>query len=259
ELPVMVHLSKMDRERADFGRALEGLQKRFGRGVLPIQLPIGSEAGFSGVVDLVQDKAYRFPKDGNGKAEPSEIPAEVKEEAERLRAQLVEAVAETDDQLMEGFFEQGSLSQADLESGLRRAVAKRQIFPVVVGAEGHGIGNSSVLDAILAFLPSPADRPFPAANLGGEPLTLAAAPPAPAAALVFKTLSDPFSGKISILRVVSGTLRSDSTVYNPRTEESERLGHLQALQGKAGSGVQNLIAGDLGGVAKLKSTRTGDT
>src|SRR5882724_296996 len=261
-LPVMIHLSKMARERADFSRALEGLQKRFGRGVLPVQVPIGSEAGFTGVVDLVEGKIYRFTRDGNGKVEPADLPSDLTAElteAGHLRAQLVEAVAETDDKLMEGFFENGNLDHADLVSGLRRAIARRQIFPVVVGAEGHGIGSSSLLDSILGLLPSPADRDFPATNVGGEPLSLAADPAAPVAALVFKTLSDPFSGKISILRVVSGTLRSDSTAYNPRTEESERLGHLLALQGKTGSGVQNLIAGDIGGVAKLKSTHSGDT
>ncbi|HEV7518824.1 MAG TPA: GTP-binding protein, partial [Thermoanaerobaculia bacterium] len=263
-LPTMLHLSKMDRERADFGRAVEGLQKSFGRGVLPIQIPIGSEAGFTGLLDLVQGRLYRFTRDGNGKAEPADMPAdlpdEIKAEAGRLRAQLVEAVAETDDKLMEGFFENGSLEQADLESGLRRAIARRQIFPVVVGAEGHGIGSASLLDALVALLPSPADRPgFPASNVGGEPVTLTADPAAPVAALAFKTLSDPFSGKISILRVVSGTLHSDSAAYNSRTEENERLGHLLTLQGKTGTHVPHLIAGDIGGVAKLKSTHSGDT
>jgi elongation factor G len=263
-LPVMIHLSKMDRERADFGRAIEGLQKSFGRGVLPIQVPVGSEAGFLGVIDLVQGKIYRFTRDGNGKAEPADLPAdaadEVKAEAGRLRAQLVEAVAETDDKLMEGFFENGTLEQADLEAGLRRAIARRQLFPVVVGAEGHGIGSASLLDAMVALLPSPADREgFPATDMGGEPLTLTADPAAPVAALVLKTLSDPFSGKISILRVVSGTLHSDSPAYNSRTEESERLGHLLELQGKTGAHVETLIAGDIGGVAKLKATHSGDT
>jgi elongation factor G len=262
-LPVMLHLSKMDRERADFGRAVEGLQKSFGRGVLPVQMPIGSEAGFTGLLDLVEGKIYRFTRDGNGKAEPADMPADLPEDAKaeagRLRSQLIEAVAETDDKLMEGFFESGNLDHADLVSGLRRAIAQRQIFPVVVGAEGHGIGSSSLLDTAIALLPSPADRAFPATNVGGEPLTLSADPAAPCAALVFKTLSDPFSGKISILRVVTGTLRSDSTAYNSRSEESERLGHLLELQGKTGAAVPHLIAGDIGGVAKLKSTHSGDT
>jgi elongation factor G len=260
EQPLMISLTKMDRERADFGRTLEGLQKRFGRGVLPVQLPLGQEHDFAGVVDLVAQKAYRFTKDGNGKATPSEVPAELADEVEAHRGRLIEAVAETDDQLMEGFFENGTLAQEDLEKGLRRAVARRQIFPLALTAGSHGIGPAALLDAFLALLPSPADRePFPATTVGGEPLALTAAPAAPAAALVFKTLSDPFTGKISILRVVSGTLNSDSVVYNSRAEENERLGHLTVLQGKQVTNVPRLIAGDIGGVAKLKISATGDT
>jgi len=259
-LPVMVHLSKMDRERADFERAVAGLQKSFGRAVLPVQIPIGSEHGFTGVVDLVRQRAYRFTRDGNGKAAASDIPAELAADAEQARARLVEAVAETDDRLMETFFEQGALAQEDLEAGLRRAVASRQIFPLTLSAGAHGIGTSALLDSFIAYLPSPGERPpFPAANLGGDPVELAADPAGPLAALVWKTLSDPFTGKVTILRVVSGTLASDSTVYNSRTEENERVGNLVALQGKTGAAVPRLIAGDIGGVAKLKATATGDT
>jgi elongation factor G len=260
ELPVMVTLTKMDRERADFDRTLEGLQKRFGRGVVPVQIPIGQEAGFSGVVDLVSQKAYQFTRDGNGKATPADIPANLAEMVETHRARLVEAVAETDDQLMEGFFENGTIPQEDLVAGLRRAVARRQIFPLTLSAGGHGIGPSALLDAVLALLPSPADRlPFPATNVGGEEIGLAGDPAGPLAVLVFKTLSDPFTGKISLLRVVSGTLNADTNVWNSRAEEAERLGHLIAVEGKQGGNVPRLIAGDIGGVAKLKITVTGDT
>jgi elongation factor G len=259
-LPVLINLTKMDRERADFDRALGGLHKRFGRLVLPIQLPIGSEAGFSGVVDLVRENAWRFTRDGNGKAEPTEIPADLADRVAELRGQLVEAVAETDDKLMEGFFESGNLAQEDLESGLRRAVAKRQIFPLTVSSGAHGIGSAALLDSFLAVLPSPAESaPFPARTLGNEETEVKADPTGVTAALVFKTLSDPFTGKVSILRVISGTLASDSTVYNPRAEEPERLGHLLELQGKQGTHVPKLIAGDIGGVAKLKMSATGDT
>jgi elongation factor G len=260
ELPVMVNLTKMDRERADFDRALEGLQKRFGRGVVPVQIPIGQEAGFSGIVDLVNLKAYPFTRDGNGKAAPTDIPANLAEMVETHRARLVEAVAETDDRLMEGFFENGTIPQEDLVSALRGAVARRQIFPLTLSAGGHGIGPSALLDTVLALLPSPADRlPFPATNVGGEEIGLAGDPTGPLAVLVFKTLSDPFTGKISLLRVVSGTLNADSNVWNSRAEEAERLGHLIAVEGKQGGNVPRLIAGDIGGVAKLKLTVTGDT
>lgn len=260
ELPMMISMTKMDRERADFSRTLEGLQKRFGRAVLPVQIPIGQEHDFTGVVDLVSQKAYRFTRDGNGKGTPTDVPAELAGEVESHRGRLIEAVAETDDQLMEGFFESGTLSQEDLEKGLRGAVARRQIFPVTVCSGSHGVGPSALLDAFLALLPSPAQRsPFPAKTLGGEDLALTADPAGPLAVLVFKTLSDPFTGKISILRAVSGTLNADTTVYNSRVEETERLGHLMFLQGKQGSNAPKLIAGDIGGVAKLKITATGDT
>ncbi|HYU33081.1 MAG TPA: elongation factor G [Thermoanaerobaculia bacterium] len=259
-LPVMVHLTKMDRERADFERTLDGLHKRFGRTVLPVQLPIGKEMGFEGVVDLVREKAYRFTRDGNGRAEPAEIPAALADQAASLRAQLVEAVAETDDKLMEGFFETGNLAQDDLEAGLRKAVARRQIFPLTLSSGAHGIGSAALLDSLVAVVPSPAEAaPFPATNIGGDPVELSADPNGPLAVLVFKTLSDPFTGKISTMRVVSGTLPTDVTVYNSRAEEMERLGHLMTLQGKQGTQVPRLVAGDIGGVAKLKLTASGDT
>jgi elongation factor G len=259
-LPVMVHLTKMDRERADLDRTLEGLHKRFGRNILPIQLPIGKELGFEGVVDLVREKAWRFTRDGNGKPEPIEIPADLAEQAASLRAQLVEAVAETDDKLMEGFFESGNLAQEDLEEGLRKAVARRQIFPLTLSSCAHGIGSAALLDSLVSVLPSPAEAaPYPATNIGGDPVELTADPNGPLAVLVFKTLSDPFTGKISTLRVVSGTLPTDVAEYNSRAEEMERLGHLMILQGKQGTAVPRLIAGDIGGVAKLKLTASGDT
>lgn len=259
-LPVMINLTKMDRERADLDRTLAGLHKRFGRSILPIQLPIGKELGFEGVVDLVHEKAWRFTRDGNGKAEPTEIPADLAEQAASLRAQLVEAVAETDDKLMEGFFESGNLAQDDLEAGLRKAVARRQIFPLTLSACGHGIGSAALLDSFLAVLPSPAEAaPYPATNIGGDPVELTGDPNGPLAVLVFKTLSDPFTGKISLLRAVSGTLPTDTAEYNSRAEEMERLGHLMILQGKQGTAVPRLIAGDIGGVAKLKLTSSGDT
>ncbi|MFY9826188.1 MAG: elongation factor G [Thermoanaerobaculia bacterium] len=260
ELPLLVNMTKMDRERADFGRTLDALQKRFGRQILPIQLPIGQEAGFTGMVDLMSLKAWRFSRDGNGKGTPAEIPPELADEVEIHRSRLVEAVAETDDSLMEGFFESGTLSQENLESGLRQAVARRQIFPLTLTAGGHGIGPSALLDSLLALVPSPAERqPFPAKNLGGEDAPLKADAAGAPAALVFKTLSDPFTGKISILRVIAGTLASDTSLYNPRNEESERIGHLLLLQGKQGTNVPKVVAGDIVGVAKLKNTVTGDT
>ncbi|HEX2164799.1 MAG TPA: GTP-binding protein, partial [Thermoanaerobaculia bacterium] len=205
-LPVVLHLTKMDRERADFAGAVDGLVAAFGRGVAPVQWPIGAEGRFEGVVDLVHRRAWRFAKDGDGKGQPIEVPAELADAVEAVRAKLVELVAETDDLLMERYFEAGELSEEELAAGLRKAVARRLIFPVTLSTALHGVGASALLDALVDAAPSPAVRGgFPATNLGGEAVELSADPAGPAAALVFKTLQDPFSGKISILRVASGT------------------------------------------------------
>jgi elongation factor G len=260
EQPVIVFLGKMDRERADFARAVEQLRKRFGREVAPVQVPIGSEAGFEGVVDLVRSQAWRFTRDGNGQAQPEAIPAELAPMVEDWRAQLVELVAETDDALLERFFEEGSLGEEELLAGLKRAILARRVVPVTLGAPAHNIASSVLLDFLVEQAPSPVERgAFPATDRAGAAIELVPAADAPAAALVFKTLSDPFSGKISIFRVVSGTVASDSTLWNVRREEGERLGHLMALQGKQGTQLSQLVAGDIGGVAKLKHTASGDT
>jgi elongation factor G len=255
DLPLLVHLTKMDRERADFERTLANLQEHYGRAVLPIQVPIGSEAGFKGVVDLVTRKAYVFDRDGNGKGKEVPVPAEVADAVEEHHGKLVEAVAESNLELLEAYFEQGDLQPEDLVKGLRLAVRKRLIFPLTLGADLHGIGASALADAIVDWLPSPADRAFPLADGG----SLAADPAAPAAALVFKTISDPFTGKVSIFRVVTGTLKADSTLWNPRLEDSGKIGQLLHLQGKQPTSVPELMAGDIGAVAKLKVTLSGDT
>lgn len=259
ELPVLLHLTKMDRERASFDRALEALQERFGREVLPLQVPVGAEADFEGVVDLVENRAIRFERDGDGKGEEGDVPAELEGTVSEWRDKLIEAVAESDLELMERYLEEGEISQEDLEKGLAKAVRERLLFPVTMGSDLHGIGASALLDAIVACLPSPADRSFPATDLGGGELEVAADPDGPVSALVFKTLSDPFSGKISLLRVVSGRLDSDSTAWNSRLEETGKVGQLMHLQGKQGTGVPGLVAGDIGGLAKLKNAATGDT
>ncbi len=257
--PLAFHLTKMDRERADFARAVAGLQARFGREALPIQVPIGTEQGFEGVVDLVRRKAYRFERDGDAKGTEQEVPAELEATVGEWRERLVEAVAESDLELMERYLEAGELPQEDLERGLRRAIRERLLHPVTAGSDLHGIGAGALLEAIVEYLPSPADRPYPATRRDGETVELTADPDAPLAALVFKTLSDPFTGKVSIIRVVSGRLPSDSVAWNNRLEESGKVGQLMHVEGKQGTAVPELVAGDIGGVAKLKTTASGDT
>jgi len=258
-LPVLFHLTKMDRERADFERAVELLQERFGRTVLPLQVPIGKEQDLQGVVDLVHLKAYLFDRDGDGKGKETEVPADLADQVSTWRDQLTEAVAESDLELMEKYLEEGEISQEELETALAKAVHGRQIFPLTLGSDLHMIGASSLLDMIVQVLPSPVDRTFPAQTLGGEAIELEADPDAPFAALVFKTTSDPFSGKQSLLRVVSGNLPSDTMAWNSRIEETGKVGTLMQMEGKTGTAVPELVCGDIGGVAKLKNAATGDT
>jgi elongation factor G len=258
-LPVAFYLAKMDRERADFERALGSLQKTFGRQVVAVEIPIGTEKEFRGTIDLVARRARRYDLDGSGKAKESEIPAELAEAAETWRTRLVEAVAESDESLLERFFEEGTLTDQELAHGLRAALHARRLFPVTLGSPLHQIGTSGVLDLVVELFPSPADRAFPASRIDGGEVRLAADAAAPLAALVFKTLNDPYTGRISLLRVLSGTLTNDAQVWNTRAEEAEKAHGLVHLQGKQGSATPRLVAGEIGAVPKLKQALTGDT
>jgi elongation factor G len=260
KLPTMITLTKMDQPRAKSKANLEQIHNTFGREAILVQLPIGRGDEFSGVVDLVTETAFEFTKDGNGRGQAIEIPEDMKDDVETFRNTLIEAVAETDDSLIEEFFEVGTLPTEDLVKGLRDAIRKRKIFPVTLVAAGHGVGVSSLADAIVDYLPSPADRSFfPGIDFGGEAIDIAAEADAPMSTLVFKTLSDPFTGKVSLLRVVSGNLSSDTVVWNTQRETNEKVGHLMAMQGKQGEAIERLVTGDIGGVAKLKHASTGTT
>ena len=260
ELPVLVHLNKLERENTDVERTVGELQEALSRKVVPIQLPIGAEHDFKGVVDLIGEKAYLFEFDGDGKATAVDIPAELADAAEEARNTLIEAVAESDDGLMEKYFEEGTLTTEELSTGLRKAILAREVFPLTLGSAAHGIGTSCFLDAVVGYLPDPTARgTFPATDLGGEDIDLATDPSGSVTALVFKTLNDPFSGKISLFRVVSGEIPGDTMLYNTTAEENEKVAHLTHLQGKTSSPASKLVCGDFGAVAKLKNTHTGDT
>jgi elongation factor G len=257
--PVAFLLTKMDRERADFERAVAALQKAFGRHALPVQLPIGAERGFRGVVDLVTGKASEFEPGGDGKARPIAVPAELEAAVAAARNQLIEAVAESDESLMEVFFEEGTLSDEQLVQGLRRAVAARKLCPILACAATAGIGVSTVLDFVVDVLPSPAELPRTVRRIDGAEEALAADPEGPLVACAFKTLNDPYTGRLTLLRVVSGTLVNDANVWNTRTEEVEKAHGLARVQGKQVTAAARLIAGEVGAVPKLKSTASGDT
>jgi elongation factor G len=257
-LPRIVVLSRLERERASLERSLDSLRRDCGREVIPVQLPLGDEHDFSGVVDLVRMKALSFAADGTGRMTEGDVPAALAERAQQAREQLIEMVAEADDQLMESFFAEGTLTQEQLTAGLRNATLAGRIFPLVCTSGMHAIGIQPLLDLIVGCVPSPADRGFAALDADGQPTTVLASDSAPYSAFVWKTIADPFAGRITMLRVVTGTLKSDATIHNLSTDAAERLGHLLALQGKTQTHVPELRAGDLGAVAKLKDTHTND-
>jgi elongation factor G len=257
-LPRIVALTRLERERASVERTLESLHRDCAREIVPIQLPIGEERAFTGVVDLVRMKALTFAADGSGKMTEGEVPANMADAAAKAREQLIEMVAEADEQLMETFFAEGTLTQEQLVQGLRSATMAGKIFPLVCTSGMHVIGIQPLLDAVVSYIPSPAERDFPALTPQGDPTAIKASETAPYTAFVWKTIADPFAGRITMLRVIAGTLKSDTNVYNQSRDAAERFGHLLVLQGKTQTQVPELKAGDLGAVAKLKDTRTND-
>ncbi len=259
-LPRLVVINKMDRERSSASRSLEALQKKFGKNVVPIQYPMGEEKDFTGIIDLVSMNAYRFATDASGKMETIDIPANYKAEVDDWREKLIEKVAEGDDTLMERFFEQGGLSQEELLDGLKREVSHHEIFPVLFASASHNIGGQAILDAIASLLPAADEaKTIDGKDRKGETITFDRRAEAFPGALVFKTFSDPFSGRVSLFRVFSGTFKSDTPYWNTTKDHEERVGKLQVLQGKQQVAVPELKAGDIGAVAKLKDTATGDT
>jgi elongation factor G len=258
-LPRLVVLNRLDRERASLERSLKSLREACSRAVIPIQLPIGEERGFRGVVDLVTRKAYVFQTDESGKFKEEPVPADMSAAVEAAREALIEMVAEADEALMEKFFEAGTLSDEELTGGLRTATAAAKLFPLVCTSSTINIGAPQLLDTIVAILPSPADRPFTGTGKDGSPVERKADDKGPQAAYVWKTIADPFAGRITMFRVVSGSFKSDSTVYNKTRDTQERFGSVQLLQGKTPAAVPEIKAGDLGSVAKLKDTLTSDT
>ena len=259
-LPRLIIVNKMDRERASSSRTLEALQRKFGKSVVPLQLPMGEEKDYTGVVDLITMKAWQYAQDGSGKLTIGEIPEACLTEAKRWHEQLIEKIAEGDDTLMERFFEQGGLSEEEMLDGLRREISHLQIYPVLFTSASHNIGGHAVLDAFVSLLPSPEEmKTIEGRDRKGASLTYERRPEAFPVALVFKTFSDPFSGRVSLFRVFSGTFKSDTSYWNATRDHEERIGKLQVIQGKQQVPVSELRAGDIGAVAKLKDVHTGDT
>lgn len=255
QLPALIFINKMDRERANFEQALEGLSSILGIKAVPLFLPIGAEADFKGVVDVLEQKALFFEEDG--KVKKGDIPAELADQVEELRMGLIEDIAESDEALMEKYLEEGELSKEELLTGLRKGILNRELFPVTVGAALVNKGGNILLDTINWLLPSPLEHaPFE----GEDGSERKSSEEEPLAAFVFKTIVDPFTGQLSVMRVLSGKLSSDLTVLNVNKDSKEKLGQLLTFEGKKQVPVKDEVGpGAIVAVAKLKDTSTGDT
>ncbi len=260
-LPRAFVINQLDRDRASFERTLEALRTTYGRMVTPVQLPIGQERSFRGLVDLVSMKAYLFDPDGSGKGKESEVPADVKDAATKAHEALVEMVAEGNDKLMEEFFERGTIPVEDLAPGLKQAIAEKRIFPVTVAAGVLNIGSDCMLNFLVDYMPAPVTRGEVEGldHEGGQPMKRRIADAQPVSAFVFKTVADPFAGRVSYFKVMSGVLKNEANLTNFNRGAGERLSHIGVTQGKTQIAVAELHAGDIGAVAKLKDTLTGDT
>jgi len=258
-LPRLVVLNRLDRERASLERSLESLREACNRTVIPIQLPIGDEKNFRGIVDLITRKAFVFKADGSGAFTEGPVPADMTAAVDTAREALIEMVAEADEKLMEKFFEAGTLTDEEVVNGLRSATAAARVFPLVCTSALVNIGVPQLLDAVVSYLPSPAERPYTGVNRAGSDVACPADDKQPPLAFVWKTIADPFAGRITMFRVITGTIKADSTIHNKTRDSQERLGHVTLLQGKTQTNVPEIKAGDLGAVAKLKDTLTCDT
>lgn len=259
-LPRVVAVTRLDRDRASLPRLIDELHARFDRTIVPVQLPLGEGKAFSGVVDLIAMRAWTAAPDGAPGGVDGPIPDSLAAAAAEAREQLLEMVAEADESLMERFFgEGGTLTQEEFMAGLRRAVMAGTVVPLVCTSGFTTAGLAPLLDLLAWVMPSPAERPLAALDTTGAPLSLQADEASPYAAFAWKTIADPFAGRVTLLRVGAGVLRSDTGVHNATRNTAERLGHLLVLQGKTQTHVAELRAGDLGAVAKLKDTTTNDT
>jgi elongation factor G len=255
-LPRAVLIDRMDRENADFAQALGQVQSFFGKKCVALQIPVGAQSSFSGVVDVLAMKAYSGEKGTEGT-----VPDSLSDQAARHREQLVEAVAETDDELLTKYLDGTELTAEELTRGLRTGIASGAIVPVLVGAAAKNIGTALLLNTIADYFPSPKDRPpVKAKNAStGQEEDVKADPAGPLAALIFKTTADPYVGKLTYLRVYSGVLKGDSSAWNSNRAAAERIGQLFVVRGKAQEPVPQFVAGDIGALAKLAETSTGDT
>jgi elongation factor G len=254
-LPRVIFINKIDRERASFQRTLDELVDVFGTKIAPLHLPIGEEQEFAGIADLLAERAFTY----NGGRIEGDIPEALSDREAALHEKLVESIVESDDSMMERYLEGVQIEVKEIATALEKAVASGTTVPVLVGSATKGIGVDLLADFMVDEMPSPAERPPAGAKRGEEEVELAPDPAGPLAALVYKTLSDPYVGKLTFFRVYSGTFRPDQTAFNVTQNSEERIGQVFTMRGKTQETLSEVPAGDIGAVAKLQHTITGDT
>jgi elongation factor G len=261
KLPQIIFINKMDRERADFYAVVEDVSKAFQVKPTPVFLPIGSEDKFEGLVDLIQGKAYRYSKDGSGKFKESEAPEEMADEISEWREKAIENIVEANDDLMEKYLEGEEIKPKELEETFVQAIKAGMVAPILCGSATLNIGVPQLMNLIVDGFPSPVERaPFEGTRPGSDDvIEREPSPDAPFSGIVFKTMADPFAGKLTLLRVYSGTFGADSTLYNSNKKIKEKFGQIFLLQGKKQKPLETAVAGDIVAIPKLKETATGDT
>ncbi|MBT5472506.1 MAG: elongation factor G, partial [Nitrospina sp.] len=260
-LPRIIFLNKMDHERANTGPILETIKTKFKKTPIFIHLPQGAGDKFSGIVDLIENKYLSYNKGGDGKGKDGDVPGDITDEMELSHAELMEAVAEVDDELIEKYLESGELTAEEFSRGLKEGIQKGELIPVLCGSAAENIGVDLLLQAMVKYLPSPENRaPVTATKVEDDTeVTRSAGSGEATSALVFKTIADPYAGKLTLFRTFSGTIKGDSSIFNTSQGVSERVGQLYMLQGKTQVPVSEVPEGEIGAVAKLKQTITGDT
>ena len=260
-LPRIIFINKMNRERADFYKTLDQAKEILGLRIVPLTLPLGSESNFKGIVDLLKMKAYTYSSATNGEAKEEDIPADLTEQAGVYRQEIIEAAAESNDELLEKYFAEEKLSDEEVKAGLRAATLEGTVVPVFCGSATGNIGSEILLDGMIDYLPSPLDRgevkgidPKSDSEVVRKPSV-----DEPLSALVFKTMADPYAGKLNFFRVYSGVFSADSQTFNANEDNKERVGHVLAMKGKDHEDVEGVSTGDIGVAVKLQNTTTSDT
>jgi elongation factor G len=259
KLPCALLVNKLDRERSSFERVVEAVREIFGRTAVPVQLPLGSEKNFNGIIDLIRMRSFCYKPGSDGKGKDAEIPTPHEETAAKAHEALVEMVAEGNDQLMEEFFETGTLPPDHIVTGLQQAVRERRIFPILCGAALQNIGSDLLMNFVGETFPSPLEGPPAIAVKDGAEIPHPISTKEPPSVFVFKTSADPFAGRVTYFKVMSGAIKDDSHLTNIRSNTSERLAHIATPFGKTMQPITELRSGDIGVVPKLKDTLTGDT